>query len=168
MGFGPPGRVVLDPHPPMRLLLLFQRLYAYLFIAFHGVRGFLERGLRPQREGLEGFVTSFVHEGLPPVPARHRDVYDTFVRCTGCGACDALCPLFATADPLAWRGPMALVISMARAAPHYGECVGALDCMGECATCRACERTCPQRIPILQVGQMMQDALAEIARSRRT
>jgi Fe-S oxidoreductase len=120
------------------------------------------RWFRPHREGLEGFRQNYVTEGLPAVPAGVRKVAHSFVRCTGCGACDRVCPLTTTSDPLVWRGPMALVVSMSRAAPHWPESEPALALMGECSRCRACENVCPERIPLLAVAEHMRGALASL------
>jgi succinate dehydrogenase/fumarate reductase-like Fe-S protein len=143
-----------------------QRLYAWGFIAFHGAKGFLLRALSAERTGMDAFRENYVPEGLPPIPAHAREQYDRFVRCTGCGSCDVLCPITRTADPLEWRGPMAVALSMSRAAPHYQECASALAYFDQCGTCRACEAVCPEGVPIKTVAQVMRAAIEEIETSR--
>ena len=91
----------------------------------------------PEKTGLDIFRENYVAEGLPPIPPEARARYHTFVRCTTCGSCDQVCPLTPTADALEWQGPMAVVVSMARAAPHYAECAPALGLAAEEA------RECP-------------------------
>lgn len=143
-----------------------QRLYAWFFIGFHGIKGWILRALRPEQSGLDAFKQNYVQEGLPPVPADVRARYHEFVRCTACGACDAVCPMTKDADPLEWQGPMTVVLSMARAAPHYAEALPALRHFEQCGTCRACERVCPEHIPIRDVGMMMLQALSAIEANR--
>ncbi len=144
-----------------------QRLYAWLFIGFHGFRGWVTRALSGDRTGLDAFRANYVAEGLPPIPPAMRERYHEFVRCTGCGACDPVCPHGRTADPVQWRGPMAVAASMSRAAPHYAECAPALKYFDQCGSCRACEAVCPEQIPIKTIAALMQDALAEIEKGSR-
>ncbi|MEW5852926.1 MAG: hypothetical protein AB2A00_29355 [Myxococcota bacterium] len=143
-----------------------KQLHAWFFIGWHGLKGWLLRAFRPDRTGLDIFRENYVAEGLPPIPPAARERYHTFVRCTACGSCDQVCPITPKADALEWQGPMMVVISMARAAPHYRECVPALKYFDRCGDCRACEVVCPEHIPIREVAQMMRAAVVEIEATR--
>lgn len=143
-----------------------QQLYAWTFIGWHGLKGWVIRAFRAERSGLDQFRENYVVDGLPPIPIQTRERFHLYMRCTACGACDVVCPITPVADATEWQGPMALVISMARAAPHYGDCAAALAYMDRCGTCRKCEAVCPEHIPIREVGMMMREAIRQIEASR--
>jgi ferredoxin len=105
------------------------------------------------RYGLARFQHNYVVEHLPPATAEHRALAETPGRCTGCGACDDVCPILggtAGIDADAFGGPHAFVVAGARASTNLDDIAGALDTLTgpTCAACGACDRTCPEEIPI--------------------
>lgn len=115
-----------------------------------------------QRYGLERFRQNYVHEGLPPATEATRDIAHEPGRCTTCGACDDACPLLTRLSPAEFLGPMAMVISGARAAPHFADVETTLRTMvgATCASCRACDAACPEGIPVTRLAEVLLGQLA--------
>jgi ferredoxin len=113
------------------------------------------------RFGLARFQQNYVVEGLPPFSPEHRALAHEAGRCTSCGACDDVCPILAGATPIAadsFSGPHAFVVAGARSGPHLDDTGFALDALNGpvCAACRACDRACPESIPIAALAAHLQ------------
>lgn len=121
------------------------------------------------RYGLPRFVSNYVPEGLPWATERSRALGHEPGRCTLCGACDDACPLLLALPRHVFLGPMTMVSSAARAAPHYEDAADTFRKMTEpsCDACRACEAACPEDIPLLSLAALYLDQLAIIEDARR-
>lgn len=148
-------------------------LHAYVNLAWRTFLHYL-RKLNPFHEpfGLQRFKDNYVPEGLPPAQKSWRDLAHEPGRCTGCGVCDESCPiLMGEVDDSSletFEGPMALVVSAARAAPHLEDARADLQVLGSevCASCRACDRRCPERIPISTLAEELLNQLAIVDAAR--
>jgi ferredoxin len=113
------------------------------------------------RFGLARFQQNYVVEGLPPFSPEHRAMAHEAGRCTGCGACDDVCPILAgttVLDAASFSGPQAFVVAGARSGPHLDDAGFALDTLNGpvCAACRACDRACPESIPLAALAAHLQ------------
>lgn len=113
------------------------------------------------RYGLARFVSNYVPEGLPWATTRSRELGHEPGRCTLCGACDDACPLLLTLPPHEFLGPMTMVSSAARAAPHFEDAKETFTVLTQpyCQECRACEAACPEDIPILALADLYLEQL---------
>jgi ferredoxin len=123
------------------------------------------------RFGLARFQENYVVEGLPPFSPAHRALAHEPGRCTGCGACDDVCPILAgNTDVVAdeFCGPHAFVVAGARSAPHLDDVGFALDTLTGrvCTACRACDRACPEAIAITTIAAALQDQRKVVAAAR--
>lgn len=120
------------------------------------------------RYGLERFVSNYVPEGLPWATPRSRELGHEPGRCTQCSNCDDVCPLVRTLPPEEFLGPMAMVSSAARAAPHFadGEETFRIMTAESCVACRACEAACPEDIPLLALADLFLEQLAVIEQAK--
>ena len=149
-------------------------LHAYANLAWRTLLHYL-RKLNPfqQNFGLARFKANYVGEGLPPARPAYRELAHLPGRCTGCGVCDETCPiLMGEVDDERlerFEGPMALIVSAARAAPHLADARADLEVLRSevCAACRACDRRCPERIPISAVAEQLLEQLAVIDAAQR-
>ncbi|MFZ9888781.1 MAG: 4Fe-4S dicluster domain-containing protein [Myxococcota bacterium] len=130
-------------------------LHAQLNLAFRLVVHYL-RFLSPfrARYGLPRFVSNYVVEGLPWATLEGRALAAEPGRCTACGQCDEVCPLVLAPQKPPFQGPQAMISCAARAAPHFEDAAEMFKTMTQasCLGCRACERACPERIPLLEVA----------------
>lgn len=144
-------------------------VHAQLFLAWRVIVHY-GRKLWPfgPRYGLERFVANYVPEGLPWATEESRALAHEPGRCTLCGACDDACPLL-RGLPRAFLGPMTMVSSAARAAPHFEDAADTFRTMTEpdCEACRACEAACPEDIPILRLAAGFLAQLHIIEEARR-
>jgi succinate dehydrogenase/fumarate reductase-like Fe-S protein len=131
-------------------------LHAQLNLAWHVVLHGLRR-LWPwsPRYGLRRFQENYVLEGLAPTTPHDRATLAMSAgRCTACGLCDDACPILRGARPdvaaADFMGPQAFVLAGARATPQLEDLGGTLDVLADdgCQGCRACDRACPEVIPI--------------------
>lgn len=139
--------------------------HAQVNLAWRLVLHFL-RKLNPFHEGfgIARFKRNYVPEGLPPATERLRAVAFWPGRCTSCAECDPVCPLLVDDAHALFPGPMQLVLSASRAAPHYADVREAIELLGSetCTECQRCEVACPEDIPILEVAAVMAEQLAVI------
>lgn len=116
-----------------------------------------------ERHGFARFQQNYVAEGLPPSSGDFRLLAHEAGRCTSCGACDLVCPILLGKSPPDLRadflGPMTFVVSGTRAAPHLGDIEASLRTLTGtyCDSCRACDATCPERIPIAKLAHVFAD-----------
>lgn len=124
------------------------------------------------RFGLVRFQENYVVDGLPPAsPSFRAQLASAPGRCTGCGACDDVCPIVTDdthPDHDTFMGPRAFVVAGARAAPHLGDVEDALRIFGDstCAGCGACDRACPEGIPITRLAAALSDQQREVEAAR--
>ncbi len=123
------------------------------------------------RFGLARFQQNYVVEDLPPSSPAHRALAHEPGRCTGCGACDDACPILAgTTDVAAddFAGPAAFVVAGARSAAHLDDVAFALDTLTGpvCTGCRACDRACPEHIPVTTLAAALQEQRKVVAAAR--
>ena len=158
------SELVFSPTAPYLVVVPLDRkwLYAKVNLASRVVVHYLRR-LWPwsPRYGLLRFQQNYIVESLPPATLAHRDLAATPGRCTGCGSCDDVCPILAGSTDVRagdFGGPHAFVVAGARAATHLDDVAVALDTLTGpvCAGCNACDRACPERIPILALAASLQ------------
>lgn len=146
-------------------------VHAQLFLAWRVIVHYA-RKLWPfsARYGLERFVSNYVAEGLPWATEPSRALAHEPGRCTLCGACDDACPLLRGLPQEAFLGPMAMVTSAARAAPHFEDAASTFRQMSApcCVACRACEAACPEDIPLLALAKDLLAQLHIIEEARRS
>jgi ferredoxin len=123
------------------------------------------------RFGLARFQQNYVVEGLPPFTPAQRALAHEPGRCTGCGACDDVCPILAgttDVDSADFIGPHAFVVAGARSGPHLDDIGFALDTLTGpvCSGCRACDRACPESIPVTRLASMLQSQRRVVADAR--
>jgi formate hydrogenlyase subunit 6/NADH:ubiquinone oxidoreductase subunit I len=123
------------------------------------------------RFGLSRFQQNYVVEELPPFTPAHRARGHEAGRCTGCGVCDDVCPIVAGCAPIpadTFMGPHAFVVAGARSSPHLADIAVALDTLtgSFCTTCRACDRACPEAIPVTAVAALLQGQRKAIETAR--
>jgi len=130
---------------------------------------YAELALRLYREamqtggaGLRAASTHFTAHGwseaeaeLGPLPER-RDA------CTGCEACNVVCPLVASSSAVVFGGPMDVPLRLFGAQPDFRAARPVLEYFKRCGPCRACEDACPQQIPILALVRRMRRALSHL------
>jgi len=110
----------------------------------HGEKRFL------QNYGVDlGFLPSAEFSALLHEPSR----------CTACGLCDVACPLIGiglvtAGEPLNFIGPMHLVLGAMQGGERLKAAKAELLIMSDrsCDSCRACDRACPEHIPITQLA----------------
>lgn len=147
----------------------FKLLHAYLNLMFRTVLHYL-RKLNPWHQdfGKARFLSNYVRDGLPPTNAEQRARRNDAGRCTACSACDHVCPLLADRIHTTFTGPMAFVLSAARAAPHFGDAGADIKLLTSptCTDCRRCEIECPEHIGILTIARDAQAQLRMINAAR--
>ena len=124
------------------------------------------------RYGLVRFQENYVVDALPPAsPSFRADLAAQPGRCTGCGACDDVCPILAgetAVDDGDFMGPRAFVLAGARAAPHLDDQAETLAIMTGpvCHGCRKCDEVCPEVIPITTLADALNRQRAEVHAAR--
>lgn len=124
------------------------------------------------RFGLARFQENYVVEGLPPATSAFRLMAHEPGRCTACGTCDAVCPLLLPSGGQAraedFLGPMGFILAGARAAPQLGDLRATLDALNGpgCQACRACDRACPEQIPIARLAAALEEQRVVVERAR--
>lgn len=123
-------------------------------------RHLLVETVASQPRGLELATERFAEEGWLPLPRALRAEFDRYGRCTGCQACDVVCPLVKNANLLVFRGPMDVPLRILRRAPDLASERATLEVFDRCGSCHACESACPERIPILEVVAALRAVVA--------
>lgn len=103
--------------------------------------------------GAKRFLANYAPDGIAPTTREEGEHLVAWLRCTGCGLCEAVCPLdappmqpehltFAQLAQAGWRDLTAhqLIAKSASA-------------LGTCEPCRACEAICPERIPLVALAE---------------
>ena len=103
-----------------------------------------------KRHGLAQFQENYVSEGLFAYTPQLRAIAYKASHCTTCGACDAVCPLIKTN----FIGPMRLVVSGMRGGSSMAALKNDFAMMAgtDCVSCQACEKACPEEIPIFALA----------------
>lgn len=122
----------------------------------------------PGKKGIAAFEANYLEDGLARYSQGHRDIAEMPGKCTGCSQCDAVCPILASGENRAFLGPMRFVASGLRGGPLVEDIASTVDTIlsEACLSCNACERACPEGIPILELARFTQDQIVEIGRSR--
>ena len=110
--------------------------------------------------GLGATLRFCVARGWSPIPLTDGAPPARFDACTGCEACNLVCPLVAAGDVVVFSGPMDIPLRHFRAAPDFHAARRTLEVFKRCGPCRACEATCPQQVPILELVDLMRRTLA--------
>lgn len=104
------------------------------------------------RRGPAAFLKNYAHEGLIPVSASEREQLPQFMKCVGCGLCDAVCPLVGKLDRRDFAGPSIVALAWTRATPDLAVVAGTLKHLpADCGSCTKCVDICPPRVPLLDL-----------------
>jgi formate hydrogenlyase subunit 6/NADH:ubiquinone oxidoreductase subunit I len=106
------------------------------------------------KAGLEKFKSNYVPEGLPMYSVSFRQIAHQPGLCTACGLCDAVCPVLHSNKSVPFLGPMRLVLGAMRGGPTVRYALADLSFWGteSCASCRECEKVCPEEISIIKLS----------------
>lgn len=117
-----------------------------------------------KRYGYERFVNNYVAEGFPSYSSSFRAIAHKPSRCTTCGMCEIVCPILKTKEHPDFIGPMRMVVSGMRGGPTLFDVESSLKVLAspDCILCNACERACPEQIPILSLAQGFLDQIHEV------
>ncbi len=120
------------------------------------------------RFGYQKFLENYLPDGLPSYSPELRAIAHEPGRCTTCGMCDAACPEISPFEKGGPRGiflgPMRLVISGMRGGPILPDVADSLAFVANtaCQGCQACERACPEQIPIVSLAQQFHTQLKQL------
>jgi len=130
--------------------------YAQFYLGFCTLRHYVKK-LWPWRKkaGLLQFKNNYVVEGLPAFSSSFRELAYEPSRCTVCGLCDAACYRLRLENQKQFLGPRRLVNSVMRGGPLIQYALEELKSFQEeaCLTCKQCEKSCPEEIPILELSK---------------
>lgn len=144
-------------------------LLAQVNLAKHVILHYLKKLMPwPAKKGIAAFEANYLEEGLARYSVKHRKLAPKAGNCTGCAQCDAACPILASGETKSFLGPMRFVASGLRGGPLVEDIASSVDVLmsESCLSCNACERACPEDIPILELARFTQDQIVEIGRSR--
>ena len=97
-------------------------------------------------------------------PARlFKELASDLSRCSRCGMCQAVCPLFGETREEAdvARGKLALLDGMVQQLFDHPD--GVMERLNRCLLCGACEANCPNSVPILSIYLKARIFLADVA-----
>jgi len=128
----------------------------------------LSEAIRVEDAGL-GATRRFATDlGWNPMPLTDGALPTRHDACTGCEACNQVCPLVAAGDVVVFSGPMEIPLRHFRAAPDFHAALRTLQVFDRCGPCRVCEEACPQQVPILELVELMRSTLAAGGASDQT
>ena len=137
------------------------KLWAYTLFFFQAL--FVQPIKRLRHLGQKGetrFLESYGTEGYLPLPAAARDRRWHASRCVGCGLCDAACDTLAPIRRGVLPALSALPLAYSRSMHDYAFAAPALDALGACEGCAACEAVCPTGVPLKEIVDAIREDLA--------
>jgi ferredoxin len=105
--------------------------------------------------GTQRFLANFEEDRLRPVAAEIRPLLPAWQRCTNCGLCEAACPLGPDQLGLGRVTPGALASSTWRELTAHRLARTAAQAIANCQGCQACEKICPERVPLLELARFV-------------
>jgi len=92
---------------------------------------------------------------------RARKLEKEMLTCTFCGFCKSVCPYFEDNqwDPSVARGKVILAYGLSRGDIRADESV--VQRLGQCTTCKDCERRCPSNIKVVEIVEAARGDLAD-------
>lgn len=90
-----------------------------------------------------------------------KDLEKEFIRCTKCGACQSVCPLFLElgSEASVARGKVALMKAAFKG--NVEPTPGFVEKMALCLNCKACVVNCPSKTPVVELVLKTRQKLAE-------
>jgi succinate dehydrogenase/fumarate reductase-like Fe-S protein len=137
-------------------------------LAFLGYRAIVVHPLHRlmqgrSRQGPKAFLKNYAHEGLVPISVEEREQLPSFMKCVGCGLCDAVCPLVGKLDRRDFAGPSLVALAWTRATPDLGVVASTLKHLpADCGSCTKCVDICPPRVPLLDLFAYANRKLGEV------
>lgn len=120
------------------------------------------RKLQPGPSAKARFAEAYFGEGCVPTAVADREVALAASACTGCGLCEARCPLRALPPPVAAMGLQSIFRLHSK---HLGEAREGAALLAACADCQGCDDACPSGVPIGRVVRRLGEiAVAAAAR----
>jgi succinate dehydrogenase/fumarate reductase-like Fe-S protein len=113
-----------------------------------------------KRGGAARFLENYAPDGIAPTtPEASRQLAD-WLRCTNCGLCEAVCPLDEPPLQTAHLTFAQLAFSGWRDLTAHRLIAKSASALADCAPCQACERICPERIPLVALAESVASARA--------
>ena len=139
---------------------LWRWLFAQGYLGFVAVVHYLRLPFK-KRSGLLEFQKNYVAAGLSAAPKDRAEhlLLQTPGHCTACGKCDARCPLLVDDEAREFSGPQSFILAACRGTHDPASRQNQLKFLlsSTCQSCQACERACPEAIPILALASLCHD-----------
>ncbi len=107
--------------------------------------------------GRERFDRNYRADRILAVPSEFSGSLSMWQRCTGCGLCDAICPIAGIEVEGRGFSISRLALSAWRDLSAVHLSVGDADLMSGCKDCLKCETVCPERIPLMELGRFIRE-----------
>ena len=105
--------------------------------------------------GSDRFESNYRPDRILPISEKHAAVLPSWQCCTGCGFCDVACPVAGTKVGAHAFSIATLALSGWRDFTALHHCVDIADVMLACDDCDACERACPEDIPLKELARFV-------------
>jgi succinate dehydrogenase/fumarate reductase-like Fe-S protein len=103
--------------------------------------------------GVERFVDNYDEDHILPLTSAEAERVPGFQRCTGCGLCDAVCPLTGTVIDGHAFSIAALATTSWRDSTAHHLSAGSAEAFLERGDPAACEAVCPEGVPLADLAR---------------